>query len=149
MTQSRRKYNEFRRMQSLEAYKVELDGSNIDHWKAVIKGPEGSPYEGYQLPLSIKLPSEYPHKPPKVYFGEGVIHPNVNDDGYICLNVLASDWSPLQSIGTILTSIEVLLSEPGTESPYNGKLARLYDEDRDEYKRLISKSCLKHLQKIN
>ena len=143
----RRKQNELRKIQQDNGYTVTLEGGDIDKWKVIIPGPPDSPYEGYQLPLSITLPSDYPHKPPKVYFGAGVIHPNVNTNGYVCLNVIAADWSPLQSIGTVLTSIEVLLSVPGTDSPYNGKLASLYDNDREEYVKVIRKSCEKHLLK--
>ena len=34
--------------------------ANIFEWKATLPGPEGSPYEGGEFEIEIKLPKDYP-----------------------------------------------------------------------------------------
>lgn len=38
----------------------------LTEWSATIKGPVGTPYEGGEFTVDIKLPSDYPFVPPKV-----------------------------------------------------------------------------------
>ncbi len=41
---------------------------NMYHWKAILNGPDDSLYAGYRFELDIKLPNEYPFKPPIIKF---------------------------------------------------------------------------------
>ena len=43
-----------------------VDESDYMHWKAEIKGPVSTPYEGGKFAVDIVLPSDYPFVPPKV-----------------------------------------------------------------------------------
>ena len=63
-------------------------GDSLSVWEAQIKGPSGSPYDGGIFKLEMKFPSDYPFKPPRVKFKTKVYHPNINDSGEICLDIL-------------------------------------------------------------
>ena len=43
-----------------EDFEAMLSHKDISKWKAVIKGPEDSPYEGGTFKLSIQFPKNYP-----------------------------------------------------------------------------------------
>ena len=61
---------------------------NIMVWDAVIFGPEDTPWEGATFKLSLEFSEDYPNKPPIVKFKTKIFHPNVYNDGSICLDIL-------------------------------------------------------------
>jgi ubiquitin-conjugating enzyme E2 A len=111
--------------------------NDIMHWQAVIFGPNETAWEGGTFVLSMKFHEEYPHKPPEVKFVSKMFHPNVYNDGSICLDILKSQWSPIYDVSAILTSIQSLLCDPNPKSPANSEAATLYDRDRREYARRV------------
>ena len=106
-------------------------------WKAVITGPDNTPWENGTFKLSIEFTEEYPNKPPKVKFETKMFHPNIYNDGAICLDILQNQWSPIYDVSAILTSIQSLLTDPNPNSPANSEAARLYTENRKLYERKV------------
>lgn len=79
-------------------------------------------------------------------------HPNVFADGRVCISILhsagddphgyesaAERWSPVQSVETIMISIISMLSSPNDESPANVDAAKEWREDRDAFKKRVSR----------
>lgn len=64
------------------------DGDSLFHWVATITGAEGTVYAGLNYKLSLSFPSRYPYSPPVVKFTTPCYHPNVDDQGNICLDIL-------------------------------------------------------------
>ena len=60
-----------------------------------------------------------------VKFVTRIFHPNIYNDGQICLDILQNQWSPIYDISAILTSIQSLLSDPNPASPANSEASRL------------------------
>lgn len=96
-------------------------------------GPEGSPYEGGRFELDIKLPPRYPMEPPMVQFRTQIFHPNVDDRGGICLDVLKNMWSPALSLQKVLLSVSSLLTDPNFSDPLNSSASQLFKKDRVAY----------------
>ncbi len=71
----------------------------------VIIGPAETPYEDSLFFLSIKLPTDYPFKPPNVTFLTYIYHPNISKAGQNCLDVFGSQWSPALTISHVLHSV--------------------------------------------
>lgn len=67
-------------------------GDDMFTWQATIMGPGDSPYQGGVFFLTIKFPTDYPFKPPKVQFNTKIYHPNINSNGGICLDILKDQW---------------------------------------------------------
>eukprot|EP00040_Diaphanoeca_grandis_P004374 m.28415 g.28415 ORF g.28415 m.28415 type:complete len:170 (-) comp15912_c0_seq1:127-636(-) len=112
---------------------------NVMLWNAVIFGPADTPFEDGAFKLSLKFADSYPHKAPEVKFLSSVFHPNVYNDGGICLDTLQNNWSPQMTIGGILISVQSLLDEPNPKSPANSEAARLFQEDKIEYEKRVWK----------
>ena len=105
-----------------------------------INGPENSDYENKSYNLQIIIEGNYPYDAPKIKFCTPIFHPNISNDGVICLDILKSAWSPALSLYKTLISIQSLLTDPNPDSPLNSEAARLYKNDRSGYK----KRCQMH-----
>jgi len=114
------------------------DGSNLYDWTGTINGPSGTVYEGLTYKLSIQFPNNYPYVPPTVKFITPCFHPNVDQNGNICLDILKDKWSAVYNVRTILLSIQSLLGEPNNDSPLNGYAAALWD-NQQEFKSQLHK----------
>lgn len=115
--------------------------NDIFSWEAVIFGPVGTVWEGGTFTLSLSFTEEYPNVAPKVKFITKIFHPNVYQDGSICLDILREQWSPVYDISAVLTSIQSLLCDPNPKSPANAEAARLYQENRRAYNRKV-RNCV-------
>ena len=111
--------------------------TNIMMWQAVIFGPDDTPWEGGTFKLVLEFTEDYPNKAPQVRFLTKMFHPNIYNDGQICLDILQNQWSPIYDISAILTSIQSLLCDPNPASPANSEASRLYNENRREYNRRV------------
>jgi len=98
---------------------------DIFHWQATLIGPEHTPYSGGIFRLLIDFPLNYPYKPPKIRFDMPVYHPNINDRGDICLDILKKAWSPALTIVSVLLSISSLLSDPNPDDPLAPEVAQV------------------------
>ena len=103
------------------------------HWEGTITGPEDSPYSGGVFRLNFFFPVDYPFKPPKVTFQTKVYHPNIDNVGNICLDILKENWSPALTVGKVLLSISSLLTDPNPDSPLSSDIAHAYKYDRKKY----------------
>ena len=74
-------------------------------------------YEGLTYKLSLAFPNDYPFKAPTVKFETPCFHPNVDQFGNICLDILKEKWSSVYDVRAVLLSIQSLLGEPNNASP--------------------------------
>lgn len=106
-----------------------VDEKDMFRWRATILGPDGSPYQGGVFFLEIVFPLDYPFKPPRVQFKTKVYHPNINEQGGICLDILRDQWTPALSVSKLLLSISSLLTEPNPDHPLMIDIARQLKAD--------------------
>ena len=122
------------------------DEDSLYRWRAVIFGPDDTEWEGGVFRLILEFTEDYPNKPPKVKFLTKMFHPNIYNDGSICLDILQNMWSPVYDISSILTSVQSLLCDPNTKSPANNEAAELFQKNYKEYvqrvKEIVENSLL-------
>ena len=87
------------------------DGDKLFEWIATVNGPADSVYDGLKYKLRLEFPAAYPYTAPTVKFVTPCFHPNVDQHGNICLDILKEKWSALYEVRTILLSIQSLLGK--------------------------------------
>ncbi|XP_072849104.1 ubiquitin-conjugating enzyme E2 R2 isoform X2 [Pogona vitticeps] len=109
-------------------------------------------------PAHIKFPMDYPYSPPTFRFLTKMWHPNIYENGDVCISILhppvddpqsgelpSERWNPTQNVRTILLSVISLLNEPNTFSPANVDASVMFRKWRDskgkdkEYAEIIRK----------
>eukprot|EP00826_Nyctotherus_ovalis_P011711 TRINITY_DN13051_c0_g1_i3.p1 TRINITY_DN13051_c0_g1~~TRINITY_DN13051_c0_g1_i3.p1 ORF type:complete len:161 (+),score=32.09 TRINITY_DN13051_c0_g1_i3:146-628(+) len=125
---------------------------NLFTWEAVIFGPEDTPWEGGIYRLELKFPNDYPNRPPTAQFITEVFHPNVFDDGHVCVDILRDKWTPVMNAEMVLISIQSLLNDPNpkTRPDYaaNCVAAKMFVENRKEYNAKVRACAKKSLEDV-
>lgn len=105
--------------------------------EAQIEGPEGTVYAKGLFKLEIQVPERYPFEPPNVKFVTPIYHPNIDNGGRICLDILnlppKGAWAPSLNIATVLASIGLLLSEPNPDDGLMGDISAEYKHNRSNF----------------
>jgi ubiquitin-protein ligase len=71
-----------------------------------------TPFAGGTFRLIMTFEESYPNRPPQVKFVSKMFHPNVYNNGELCLDILQNRWSPTYDVMAILTSVQSLLNDP-------------------------------------
>jgi ubiquitin-conjugating enzyme E2 D/E len=67
-----------------------------------------------------------------------VFHPNISQDGTICVDILGPQWTPALTIENLLLSICSLLPDPNPEDP-TSPVCKLYRTNREAYNKKARK----------
>lgn len=128
---------------------------------------DSGPYAGQTHIMKLKWiygtpkdPYEFPACPPLVNFITPIWHTNINSGGGgVCLDTIKDNWSPQSGIEFVFDNIICLLTEPGTDSPYNGAAAKewveLFKGEKEKTweglpkakKEIYTKICMDYYQK--
>jgi len=134
---------------SSDYYTADTISGDIYKWRASIKGPNDSPYEGGTFYLYVEFPENYPFKPPKISFITKIYHCNVDNNGGICLDILKEQWSPALTISKLLLSISSLLDDPNPDDPLMLDIAKLYRDNKKEHNRRAAENTARYAVKID
>lgn len=120
------------------------DVDNLSKWKGWLKGPVGTPYEGGLFRVGLSVSSEYPFKPPGLEFETKIYHCNIDSTGGVCLNLLKKEWSPSQTLISLMQTLYVLLSNPNPDDPLVPAIAKQYRADRETHNRIAREWTLRY-----
>uniref|UniRef100_A0A6C0ANC5 UBC core domain-containing protein n=1 Tax=viral metagenome TaxID=1070528 RepID=A0A6C0ANC5_9ZZZZ len=126
-----------------------VDENDMFNWEAVIFGPSDSPYSGGIFNTTIQFPIDYPFKPPRIMFTTKIYHPNINKEGFICLDILKQNWSPALTISKVLLSVISMLTDPNPDDPLMPDIANQYKKDRAEYELVAREWTQLYAQGVN
>lgn len=126
------------------------EDDNIFNWELMIVGPADTIYEGGFFQARLNFPADFPNMPPTMYFKSAMWHPNVYEDGKVCISILHNPgedenayesaderWRPILGVEAIIMSVISMLASPNDESPANIDAAVMWRQDQTEYKRKV------------
>jgi len=104
-----------------------------------------APYSGGVFHLELHVTPRFPCEPPNVRFITPVYHPNIDDGGRICLDLLKmptketqglpskGTWNPMMKLTTVLAGIRQLMTEPNCNDPLMHDITTEYLSHRDQF----------------
>jgi ubiquitin-conjugating enzyme E2 D/E len=139
---SRRIFKELRSLQRLAStfYTIAPIGNNINELLATIRGIKGSPWENGIFHVRINVPQDYPWVPPRCWLLTKIYHPNIDEKGAICLDILnidSGERSPVWGLETIVVAIHFLLNTPNPDDPVVPEIAFQLKNDRPAYESTV------------
>uniref|UniRef100_A0A671G383 UBC core domain-containing protein n=1 Tax=Rhinolophus ferrumequinum TaxID=59479 RepID=A0A671G383_RHIFE len=111
-------------------------GATAGHHMLARRGPDG------------QSACAYPFEPPQIRFLTPIYHPNIDSAGRICLDILKlppkGAWRPSLSIATVLTSIQLLMSEPNPDDPLMADISSEFKYNKPVFLRNARQWTEKH-----
>lgn len=83
--------------------------------------PTSNIYNQAAFRIEIVLPAEFPFKPPEVRFATPIYHPNVDDQGKICVDLLntSESWKPTTPLVEVVKAVVDLIDNPKIDHALN------------------------------
>jgi ubiquitin-protein ligase len=125
-------------------HKVETNENIYGEHIVFMKGPKDTPFEDGIFKLSIYLPEDYPFKAPKIKFITKMYHPNISEEGTICIDILKDQWSSALRLNTVILSISSLLVNPNPNDPLVPDIANEFVKNRKTYNENVIKYVKKY-----
>lgn len=89
---------------------TQVDKRNWLTWQGLIV-PDGPPYDAFRT--EINFPAKYPFKPPNITFKTKIYHPDIDEKGQICLQVItAENWNLATKTGQAIQPLAALVNSP-------------------------------------
>ncbi|GIM04217.1 hypothetical protein Vretimale_8765 [Volvox reticuliferus] len=137
-----------------------VDETAVQLWKALIVGPEDTPYSGGCFVFDLYFPPQYPNAPPQVHLmttggGRVRFNPNLYADGKVCLSLLGTwsgdrgeTWNPdISTAVQVLISIQSLIMVPEpyfNEPSYESQTGDRGKAASQEYNKNVRENCVRY-----
>lgn len=148
----------------LGGFRVEV-GSDLFTWTVWFSGPKDTLYFPGQYKAQLTFPQDFPYKPPEMRILSSFWHPNVYEDGRVCISILHAPgvdeqnsletaqmrWTPVQSIEKVLISVVSLLADPDASdagAPANVEALSEYRKNRPKYIQRCKEFAEKSLREL-
>lgn len=126
---------------------LHIDESNYYNWEGLIT-PVNAPYSKGAFKINVLFPQEYPFKPPKITFKTKIYHPNIDEEGEICLGIINSEnWKPATKITQVFQDLVNLIDNPEISHSLRPELAEEYNTDKRKFFRVAEEFTKKHAEK--
>ncbi|KAL5006020.1 hypothetical protein ScPMuIL_017178 [Solemya velum] len=121
--------------------KVSFDDADRLHLFTLIICPEDGFWHGGRFKFNIDVPEEYNIIPPQVICLTRIWHPNITENGEVCLSLLRQNsidslgWAPTRKLKDVIWGLNSLFSDLlNFEDPLNVEAAEHYERDKEAFK---------------
>ena len=96
--------------------------------------PSKGLWEKGRFDFEFDVSDDFPFAPPKVRCLTHLWHPNIEETGSVCLNLLRQDYKPTTSLTLIIVGLQYLFLSPNPDDPLNNKAAEEMKKDITKFK---------------
>ncbi|KAK3816907.1 MAG: ubiquitin-conjugating enzyme/RWD-like protein [Linnemannia elongata] len=131
-----------------------ISEDNYFEWEAVIKGPDGTPYEGGIFPAVLSFPQNYPDAPPSIKFSGQMFHPNIDQEGKMQIPLLQAGgqqagkdaWSSTDGVEKVLKEVSYILTHPNLAIAVNKEASNVWSTDRKQFDAVVRTTVRNNLE---
>ncbi|XP_014782410.1 NEDD8-conjugating enzyme UBE2F isoform X2 [Octopus bimaculoides] len=120
---------------------ITFEDANVLHMFDLSIHPDEGYWHGGTFHFHIEVPDEYNIVPPKVRCETRIWHPNIDEDGEVCLSLLRQNsydmmgWAPTRRLKDVIWGLNSLFSDLlNFDDPLNVEAAENYARDKDSFK---------------
>jgi len=154
--------NEYKSLMQEKWVNIELNNDDIFNWNIalIVLNPDSLYYGGY-FKAVMTFPINYPYSPPEFKFVPPLFHPNIYENGKLCISILhtpgedemsgesaAERWTPAQRVESVLISILSLLDDAEVSSPANVDAGVMLRKDPERYRKTVRQNVEKSKKDI-
>jgi ubiquitin-conjugating enzyme E2 M len=104
---------------------------------------ERSYYRNSRITFSYNVSEKYPYEQPDVKCLNKILHPNIDKNGNVCLNLLRAGWKPIYELHLVIIGLLHLLENikaADLEEPLDRDAAALMSKDSEEFDKVVQET---------
>ncbi|XP_069107434.1 NEDD8-conjugating enzyme UBE2F-like [Argopecten irradians] len=121
--------------------KVNFGNPNQLHVFSLTITPDEGFWHGGRFLFNVDIPEDYNIVPPQVVCNTRIWHPNINEDGEVCLSLLRQSsydslgWAPTRRLKDVIWGLNSLFSDLlNFDDPLNVDAADHYSRNKESFK---------------
>ncbi len=129
--------------------KLNFPNSNELHKFTLTVSPQEGMWRGGDFYFTFEVPENYNHAPPIVHCTTKVWHPNIDNEGNVCLSLLRmssldlTGWAPTRTLWHVVLGLKSLFNELcDFNDPLNTEAAKHYFNDKEDFQRKVQQ-CIR------
>lgn len=126
LTRLQRDFEEFGDLSNVKI--IFPDPNNIQEFLVRVTPDHGIWAHG-NFDFKFSVPDGFPFERPTVRCQTRIWHPNIEETGAVCLNILRDNYTPVMSIAQLVVGLQFLFTEPNPASPLNQEAANHFEEN--------------------
>jgi ubiquitin-conjugating enzyme E2 M len=109
----------------------------------IFPNPERSIYRNSKITFGYTVSEKYPFEAPEVKCLNKILHPNIDKNGNVCLNLLRGGWKPIYELHLVIIGLLHLMENikaADLEEPLDRDAAALMSKDINEYEKVVQET---------
>lgn len=147
VTAERRMRNDIQNYNQNKIDNVVLSFPNVDSVTelhiTIYPNQQNSYYRNSRITFSYTATEKYPFEQPEVKCLNKILHPNIDKNGNVCLNLLRTGWKPIYELHLIIIGLLHLLQNikaADLEEPLDRDAAALMSKDSEQFDRVVQET---------
>lgn len=133
---------------------LKFDDPDVLHRFELIITPEEGYWQGGRFVFLVEVPEDYNMVPPKVKCMTRLWHPNINEEGNVCLSLLRESsidgmgWAPTRTLKEIVWGLNSLFTDLlNFDDPLDNEAAEHYQRDREGFRAKVREYVLNYAKR--